>query len=147
MIAGVRRRLLDTHADARGSLTELLRSDWEECGSGFGQAIMTVNLPGVIRGWHWHRVQTDRIVVLLGEAKVPLYDARPGSATHGLLEENILRGERLELLLVPPGVYHGYRTTSPGPALIVNFPDRTYDPQEPDEERVPFDAPEIGYRW
>jgi len=53
VIEGVRVRALSCHADDRGSLTELLRSDWPEF-TRFGQPIVTVNLLGVIRGWHWH---------------------------------------------------------------------------------------------
>jgi dTDP-4-dehydrorhamnose 3,5-epimerase len=40
VIEGVRVRALERHADDRGSLTELLRSDWPEF-TRFGQAIVT----------------------------------------------------------------------------------------------------------
>jgi dTDP-4-dehydrorhamnose 3,5-epimerase len=146
MIEGVRIRALEPHADARGSLTEVLRSDWPEF-TRFGQAIVTVNAPGVIRGWHWHRRQTDVIVPIHGRVLLPLYDGRPGSPTHGALEEHVSDDGRRLALFVPPGVYHGYRTLGPDAAIIVNFPDLVYDPAEPDEVRVPHDAPEIGYRW
>lgn len=146
MIAGVRVRPLIRNADARGSLTELLRSDWPEF-SRFGQAILTVNQPGVIRGWHWHRRQTDMIVVVAGAALVPLYDGRTGSPTHGELTEHVLDEENFAAVFVPPGVYHGYRTIGNSPALILNIPDALYDPAHPDEERLPHDDPAIGYRW
>ena len=146
MIEGVRFRELIRHQDERGSLSELLRSDWPEF-TRFGQAIVTVNLPGVIRGWHRHRRQTDAIVVLSGTALVPVYDPREGSRTRGQLDEHVLDGSRLRVVFVPPGVYHGYRTIGTEPALIVNFPDALYDPASPDEERIPHDDPTIGYRW
>lgn len=146
MIEGVRVRQLARHGDARGSLTELLRSDWAEF-SRFGQAIFTVNQPGVIRGWHWHRRQTDVIVVVAGAALVPLYDGRAASPTHRQLEEHVLDEQNFVAVFVPPGVYHGYRTISEAPALILNFPDALYDAARPDEERVPHDDPAIGYRW
>ncbi len=144
MIAGVRLRALDRHVDERGSLTELLRSDWPEFGR-FGQAILTVNYPGVVRAWHWHEKQTDYAVVVSGIAKLPLYDARAGSPTRGQLDEYVLGEEHFAALLIPPGVYHGYKTVGDRPALIVNFPDRVYDPF--DEHRIPFDSSEIPYRW
>ena len=139
-------RRLDRHTDERGSLTELLRSDWPEF-TRFGQAIFTVNQPGVIRGWHWHRRQTDVIVVLSGAALIPLYDGRAASATRGQLDEHVLDEQHMAAVFVPPGVYHGYRTLGHAPALIVNFPDALYDPVRPDEERIPHDDPSIGYRW
>ena len=55
----------------------------------FGQALLTVNEPGVIRGWHWHTHQTDAIVVISGRALLPLYDGRSGSPTFGTLEQHV----------------------------------------------------------
>jgi dTDP-4-dehydrorhamnose 3,5-epimerase len=146
VIAGVRVHELESHVDERGSLTEVLRSDWPEYAR-FGQAILTVNNPGVIRGWHWHRQQTDVIVVVRGRVLLPLYDGRPNSATRGQLEERVTEDGRRFALFVPPGVYHGYRTLGAEPATILNFPDRTYDVAAPDEERAAFDDPAIGYEW
>lgn len=146
MIEGVRVRRLEPHVDERGSLTELLRSDWPEF-EGFGQALVTLNRPGVIRGWHAHRRQTDVIVVISGRALVALYDAREASPTRGALEDHVVDGAGPIAIFVPPGVYHGYRTIGDGPALIVNFPTEVYDQRDPDELRIPHDSPEIGYDW
>lgn len=146
MIEGVQVRRLELHADERGSLTELLRADWPEY-TGFGQAIVTLNRVGVVRAWHWHRRQTDRIVVVSGMARVPLYDGREDSPTRGVLKDHLLRGDAPTLLVVPPGVLHGYRTVGTTDAIILNFPDRVYDSGAPDEERIPADSPEIGYDW
>ncbi|HAF11025.1 MAG TPA: dTDP-4-dehydrorhamnose 3,5-epimerase [Chloroflexi bacterium] len=146
MIAGVRVRSLQRHVDDRGSLTELLRADWPEF-TRFGQAIITVNRPGVIRGWHWHDRQTDVIVVVEGRAKVPLYDGRSGSSTYGHVNEYVCGGDELKAIFVPPGVWHGYKTVSPESAIIVNFPDQVYDAAHPDENRAPYDAPGVPYDW
>lgn len=146
MIDGVRVRVLEPHMDARGSLTEVLRADWPEF-TRFGQAIVTVNAPGVIRGWHWHRRQTDVIVAISGRVLLPLYDGRAGSPTRGQVMEHVSDDGGRIALFVPPGVYHGYRTLGDEAAIILNFPDTVYDPAAPDEVRVAHDAPEIGYRW
>lgn len=146
MIDGVRRRELVSHVDERGSLMEVLRSDWPEF-ERFGQAIVTVNLPGVIRGWHWHRRQTDVIIVVSGSAVLPLYDGRATSPTQGRIVQHVSTDGDRFALFVPPGVYHGYKTLSETPATILNFPSQPYDSRYPDEERVPHDAPNIGYDW
>ena len=112
-----------------------------------GQAIITVNRPGVIRGWHWHHRQTDIIVAVHGRVLLPLYDGRADSPTRGKIEERISEDGRRFALFVPPGVYHGYRTIGDEPATILNFPTETYNDAAPDEERVPFDDPAIGYAW
>lgn len=100
--------------DERGSLTEIIRKDWPEF-RGFAQATVTVNLPGVIRAWHWHDRQTA-FVVVRGTAKIVLFDARAGAETRGDVNELVLGEEDLALLVVPPGVYHGYMTVSGEPA-------------------------------
>jgi dTDP-4-dehydrorhamnose 3,5-epimerase len=146
VIDGVRVRTLTPRVDDRGSLTELLRADWPEFVQ-FGQAIATVNLPGVIRAWHYHLKQTDVIVVLSGRAVLPLYDGREGSPTRGAVEEHVADGASPFALFVPPGVYHGYKTLGDVAALILNFPSEVYDPTAPDEARVPHDSPEIPYKW
>jgi dTDP-4-dehydrorhamnose 3,5-epimerase len=146
VIAGVTVRRLEPHVDERGSLTEVLRSDWPEF-TRFGQAIVTVNLPWVVRAWHWHRQQTDVVVVVSGRAVVALYDARDRSPTRGAVLETVADGREPVSIFVPPGVYHGYQTIGDRAAIIMNFPDRTYDPSAPDEERVRPDAPGIPYRW
>lgn len=146
MIDGVRIRPVTRHVDERGSLTELLRSDWPEF-RGFGQATVTVNYPGVIRAWHWHTRQTDLFVVVAGVVKLPLYDARHDSPTYGEVNEFFLGEDNFIALVVPPGVYHGYKTVGTKPALILNFPDRVYDREHPDEHRIPHDSPEVPYRW
>lgn len=146
MISGVAVHRLEPNRDHRGSLTELLRSDWPGF-TRFAQAILTVNGPGVTRAWHRHRWQTDVIVVISGRVLLPVYDGRLESPTFGLLDDYLGDGENPFALFVPPGVYHGYKTLGSIPALIVNFPDRLYDPADPDEERIPYDSPEIPYRW
>lgn len=146
MIEGVRLRPLARHVDERGWLAELLREDWPEF-LRFGQATVTMQYPGVIRAWHWHSKQTDLFVAVQGMVKLPLYDARATSPTRGELNEFFLGDENFAALLVPPGVYHGYKTVGTKPALILNFPDRPYDSAKPDEHRLPYDSSEVPYRW
>ena len=146
-IDGVLVRRLQTHADPRGSLTEVLRSDWPEFTT-FGQAILTVNQPGVVRGWHMHHRQTDAIVVISGRLLIALYDAREGSPTKGAIEEHLADPPAAFTLFVPPGVFHGYKTLGDQPALIVNLPDQTYDPAAPDEVRwEPPETSGIPFDW
>ena len=113
----------------------------------FGQAIVTLNAPGVIRGWHWHDRQTDAIVVLAGQVLLPLYDGRDGSPTRGAIWHRVADGGRPFALFVPPGVYHGYKTVGSEAALILNVPSDVYDPAAPDEHRIPHDDPAIGFDW
>ncbi len=145
-IDGVRTKLLRLLPDDRGWLMELLRSDWEEY-ERFGQVYATAVYPGVVKAWHYHKVQTDFFSCVSGMAKVVLYDGRKDSPTYGEINEFYI-GELNPLLVkIPPLVHHGFRAVGDKLALIVNIPTHLYNYKEPDEFRLPYDAKEIGYDW
>jgi dTDP-4-dehydrorhamnose 3,5-epimerase len=146
VIEGVEIKQLTKHADERGSLMELLRCD-DAIFHKFGQAYVSLNYPGVVRGWHYHKKQDDHLAVVKGMAKVALYDAREGSPTQGQVGEFFLGEQNNILLKIPMGVMHGYKTVGTEPSLLINFPSEAYDPQEPDEYRLPWDTDQIPYDW
>lgn len=146
MIDGVKVKDLSVIPDDRGYLMEMLRSDDPEFQQ-FGQVYMTVVYPGVVKAWHYHKKQTDHFVCVAGMAKVALHDAREGSLTRGETNTFVIGWQRQRLLIIPPGVYHGFTPAGPEPASIINVPTELYDRDEPDEFRRPFDDSEIGYDW
>lgn len=146
MIEGVEIKQITKHADERGYLMELLRCD-DAIFRKFGQAYVALNYPGVVRGWHYHKKQDDHFAVVKGMVKVALYDAREGSPTQGQVDEFFLGEQHSILLKIPVGVMHGYKTVGSEPSLLINFPTEPYDPQEPDEYRLPWDTDQIPYDW
>jgi dTDP-4-dehydrorhamnose 3,5-epimerase len=119
------------HSDERGWLSEVFRVDWFERKPLItGQPMMgyvSVTLPGVMRGPHEHREQTD-LFVFLGPAdfRVVLWDNRSNSWSAGKRLELKLGGGNPELLIVPPGVVHAYQNIGDVPGWVLNFPDRLY---------------------
>lgn len=147
MIEGVVVRQLRRNVDERGWLMEVLRKDWPDVFTGFAQAYVSLNYPGVIRAWHYHKKQNDVFVCLAGMIKVPLYDARDGSPTKGKVDEHLIGDDNPAAILIPPGVYHGYKTVGTKPSLLLNLPTALYDREHPDEFRVPYDSPDVPYNW
>ena len=145
-IEGVEIKRLTTHADERGSLTELLRRD-DEIFEGFGQCYVSVSYPGVIRAWHYHKKQTDYFTCVTGMIKVPLYDMREGSPTYGVVNEFFMGEDNRIVVKIPVGVLHGFKNVGVTPCYLINFPTQPYDPADPDEYRIPYDSPEIPYDW
>lgn len=146
LVEGVTARPQRLVPDDRGFLLEMLRSDWPEF-RGFGQAYATTCYPGVVKAWHYHRKQWDNFSCVHGMAKVVLYDPRPQSPTHGLVNEFYVGPLQPLLITIPPMVYHGFTAVGAKPALIVNIPTELYDHEMPDEHRLPFDDPSVPYRW
>lgn len=146
IIDGVRTKALKVHADERGRLMEMLRSD-DELFLRFGQVYMTTAYPGVVKAWHYHRKQTDHFVCVRGMMKVVLYDAREGSTTHGVVNEFFIGEHNPMLVQIPAGVYHGFKCISDYEAIVINTPSEMYDYTEPDEFRIPAHSPDIPYDW
>lgn len=146
MIDGVKVKKLRVIPDERGRLMEILRND-DEIFEQFGQVYMTTTYPGVIKAWHFHKLQTDNIVAVKGMIKVALYDSREGSPTQGELNEFFIGEHNPTLVQVPNNVYHGWKCVSESEAVIINIPTHVYNYQEPDEERLPFNTDLIPYDW
>jgi dTDP-4-dehydrorhamnose 3,5-epimerase len=145
-IQGVELKPLKVWPDDRGYLMEVLRSD-DPFFRGFGQTTYTVAYPGTIKAFHWHRHQDDIWFMLGGMAQVVLHDLRDDSPTRGQTDVHYLGEQHRALLVIPPGVAHGYRVLGNEPALLLYHTTRPYDPKDPDEERIPFDDPAIGFNW
>jgi len=145
-ILGVTLRPLTVNRDPRGTLTELLRADWDGVFGEempFAQVYASVTVPGVARDedrWHVHERQTDRFVVLSGTIVVAIADARPGSPDEGRLLLVAMQAEDDApapfMVTVPPGTLHGLIAVGDRPAMLLNFPTRLWDAS--DEGRVAF---------
>ncbi len=146
LIEGVQVKQLMPNADERGFLMEILRCD-DDIFEKFGQVYVSLNYPGVVRAWHYHRKQNDFFVVVKGMIKVALYDSREDSPTRGEVNEFFLGENNRILLRIPIGVMHGYKTMGVEPSLLLNFPTEPYDRQQPDEYRLPWNTTEIPYDW
>lgn len=146
MIEGVKIKPLRVIPDERGKLMEMLRSD-DEIFIKFGQAYITTAYPGVVKAWHYHKVQTDNVVTISGMMKVVLYDQREGSSTCGEVNEFFMGDYNPVLLSIPPLVLHGFKCISPTEAILVNFPTEVYRYADPDEFRLHPHDNDIPYRW
>lgn len=146
MIDGVIVKKLKVIPDERGYLMEMLRSD-DPFFQKFGQIYLTVAYPGVVKGWHYHRIQTDHFVVVSGMVKVVLYDQREGSKTHGEINEFFMGVHNPILLVIPPLVLHGMKGIGAEPGMVINCPTELYRYDDPDEHRVDPHKGGIPYDW
>ncbi|MBM3323949.1 dTDP-4-dehydrorhamnose 3,5-epimerase [candidate division WOR-3 bacterium] len=146
MIKGVQTKPLRIIPDERGAVMEILRSD-DELFEKFGQVYLSVVYPGVVKGWHYHKVQTDCFAIIKGMAKVVLYDDRADSPTRGEVQEFFIGEQNPMLIRIPPGVLHGMKGIGTGPAYMVNCPTEVYDYDRPDEFRRAPDDPSVPYDW
>ena len=131
--------------DGRGAVLHLLRCD-EPTFLGFGECYCSETLPGAVKAWKRHKLQTQNLVVPVGRLRLVVFDDRPGSSTRGALEViEIGRPDNYARVTIPPGLWYGFSALGTSPALIVNCADSPHDPHESD--RLPEGDAAIPYRW
>jgi len=145
-IEGVAVKELKVIPDSRGRLMEMLRVD-DDIFSGFGQVYLTTTLPGVVKAWHLHKLQTDHVVCVAGMIRLALYDEREDSPTKGLVNEFFLGEHHPLLVRIPPLVYHGWKGIGTREAMIINTVTHPYDGKNPDEFRLDPHENHIPFSW
>jgi len=146
MIKDVKIKKLNINLDDRGWLTEVLRAD-DDFFKEIKQTNYTETYPGVIKAFHWHKKQWDFWFVVSGSAQVVLYDLREDSPTKGETDVFYLGENNRSVLAISPGVAHGYRVLGTKNVGLIYYTTESYDPNNPDEERLPFNDSRIGFDW
>lgn len=143
MIQGVDFHPLKQIPDERGRVMQMLRRDdpWFER---FGEIYFSVVYPGVVKGWHLHKVMTLNYAVITGRIKLVLYDEREQSPTRGELQEIFSGEDSYCLITVPPNVWNGFKGLGVQPAVVANCSTDPHDPSEivrldPFSDRIPYD--------
>lgn len=131
--------------DERGAVLHMFRCDAPEF-TRFGECYFSEVLPGAIKAWKRHRVQTQNVAVPVGRIRFVIYDDRNGSPTRGNVQVLELGREDSYLRLkIPPGLWYGFACIGETPALVVNCADVPHDPA--DSETLEMKDSAIPYRW
>lgn len=146
MIKGVQIKKLVKHCDDRGFFTELLKED-DPFFKEIKQTSYTETNPGIIKAFHYHKKQDDIWFVAKGMAQIVLYDLRENSETKGQTQIIYAGEDNLILIYIPAGVAHGYRVLGNKKVCLFYHTTKSYDPENPDEYRIPFDSKDIGFDW
>lgn len=113
---------LKMNTDARGSFTELLKT--ENC----GQFSVNISKPGITKGQHWHNTKWEFFIVVSG---------------HGLIQERKIgtdevfefevSGDKIEAVYMLPGYTHNIINLSKTENLVtVMWANEQFDPEKPD---------------
>lgn len=113
---------LKMNVDARGSFTELLKT--EKC----GQFSVNISKPGVTKGQHWHNTKWEFFIVVSGKA---LIEQRKVG------EDKVLRfevtGDKIEAVHMLPGYTHNIINLSETEDLVtLMWANEQFDPAHPD---------------
>ena len=130
--------------DERGTVMHMLKAT-DPHFQQFGEIYFSTVYPGVVKGWHRHREVTLNYSCVFGRIKLVLYDERSESATRGNLQEIFLGPDDYSLVVIPPGIWNGFKGMEEPYAIVANCATHPHDPER--SERVdPFEN-HIPYRW
>lgn len=113
---------LKMNADARGSFTELLKT--EKC----GQISVNISKPGITKGEHWHNTKWEFFIVVSGRAVIE--ERKIG--TDEVLKFEV-SGEKIEAVHMLPGYTHNIINLSDTEDLVtVMWANEAFNPARPD---------------
>lgn len=113
---------LKMNVDARGSFTELLRT--EKC----GQFSVNISKPGITKGQHWHHTKWEFFMVVSGRGLIQM--RRIGSDEVLNFE---VSGEKIEAVHMLPGYTHNIINLSDTEDLVTfMWANECFDPGHPD---------------
>jgi dTDP-4-dehydrorhamnose 3,5-epimerase len=136
---GIRRIPLQRFEDERGWFLEINKASWHE--KPMRQTNISFSRQGVIRGLHYHdRGQDDLFVCVQGTARVVALDRDTGET----FTEDI--GDENPVAIYVPGTHaHGFEALTD--LLFCYHVTEEYDPDDPDENEVPWDDPRVRHLW
>lgn len=145
-IEGVQIINLNLFVDDGGALAEIVRFDNEgnlQLIPEFKvkQTTFSQVLPGVIKAFHLHYNQEDVWFILpYDRLLIGLFDARKDSPTYQKSMRFVMGAGRAQILYLPRGVAHGMANPWQETARMVYFVNQCFNPNEPDELRLPWDT-------
>ena len=145
-IKGVNLKYFKVLPDERGWPMEIMRCD-DEIFDKFGQVYLTTVYPGVVKAWHYHKVQTDNFTCVHGMMKIGLFDGRKESETRDNVMGLFIGEKNPVLITVPPGIYHWFKAIGTATAYFLSIPNHPCNYQSPDQYRLPPDSLDIPYDW
>lgn len=133
---------LTLYDDERGAFAELYREAWE-LGPRPLQWNYSHSVANVLRGVHTHEVQYDYLVVVAGTMILALRDSRASSSTFGRASMMTLEWSDPHMVVIPPGVSHGFYCPEPS-AYVLGVSAYFTQPENLD---CRWDDPEMGFAW
>jgi len=145
MIDGVKIEEIKKIPDDRGMIMHIMKSS-DSSYENFGEVYCSTVYPGVVKGWHIHKIMTLNYVVIRGMIKFALYDPREDSPTFKETQTIYMGDNNYVRVTVPPGVWNGFKGMGQSESYVINFTDIAHDPNEifrmdPHENEI------INYDW
>ena len=109
------------HEDARGSFTEILKSEDR------GQVSINISKPGITKGNHWHHTKNEKFVVVSGTGVIKFRKM----GTNEIIEYPV-SGKKLEVVDIPTGYTHAIINTGETDMVTLMWCNECFNPNNMD---------------
>ena len=112
---------LKMNVDDRGSFTEFIRTPDR------GQVSVNISKPRIIKGNHWHRTKTEKLLVVSGKGVIRLRRIDSDEVI-----EHFVSGDKMEVVDIPPGYTHNIENIADTDLVTIIWANEPFDPARPD---------------
>jgi UDP-2-acetamido-2,6-beta-L-arabino-hexul-4-ose reductase len=112
---------LTSHADERGSFTEVLRTPDR------GQVSVNISKPGITKGNHWHHTKNEKFLVVKGRGVIRFRKIGGREVI-----EYFVNGDELKVVDIPTGYTHNIENLGEEDMVTLMWANEPFDPQKPD---------------
>lgn len=112
---------LTSHADERGSFTEVLRTPDR------GQVSVNISKPSITKGNHWHHTKNEKFLVVKGRGVIRFRKIGGREVI-----EYFVNGDELKVVDIPTGYTHNIENLGEGDMVTLMWANEPFDPQKPD---------------
>ena len=112
---------LTSHADERGSFTEVLRTPDR------GQVSVNISKPGITKGNHWHHTKNEKFLVVKGRGVIRFRKIGGREVI-----EYFVNGDELKVVDIPTGYTHNIENLGEEDMVTLMWANEPFDSQRPD---------------
>ena len=124
---------LHSHADERGSFTELMHMNT------YGQISVNITRPNICKGSHWHHTKHEKFIVVSGTGLIQF---------RNLFGDQVysyeVSGNHITVIDVPPGYVHTIENTGTDDLVTLMWASEVFDPEHADTYPHHFTDNSIG---
>jgi UDP-2-acetamido-2,6-beta-L-arabino-hexul-4-ose reductase len=119
---------LNTHADQRGSFTEMFKT------GEYGQVSVNIGKPGIVKGNHYHMSKNEKYVVVQGTCAIKFRKV----GTDKVITYTC-SGKDMKVVDIPPGYTHSITNIGTEDSITIMWANEPYDPNHPDTIYLPVE--------
>ena len=142
---GVNLKIIKKIKNNKGDIFKILSRSNKEFSS-FGECYISEVKPNQIKAWRYHKINSQKMIVIDGKCLFVLFDQRKNSLTNGqIIKFKISSKNNLSMLIIPKKIWYGFKCLGIKKAKILNITNKIYNNSE--ILRKEINDNEVPFKW